>query len=132
MRTRRRLRPPHWPRFDQAVTRPLEFGIFDWLEYQPDVALADTFEDRLRMLELADELGFYTYHLAQHEGTPLSLSGSPSVVIASAIQRTRRLRLVPTTYCLPWHNPLQRYESMRLFATEVMPAVSLGQEVVNR
>ncbi len=77
MRTRRRLRPPHWPRFDQAVTRPLEFGIFDWLEYQPDVALADTFEDRLRMLELADELGFYAYHLAQHEGTPLSLSGSP-------------------------------------------------------
>jgi len=32
------------------VTRHLEFGIFDWLEYQPDIPLADTFEDRLRML----------------------------------------------------------------------------------
>lgn len=92
--------------------RPLEFGIFDWLEYQPGTPLDETFEDRLRMLELADELGFHAYHLAQHEGTPLSLSGSPSVVIASAIQRTQRLRLVPTTYCLPWHNPLQLYHEI--------------------
>ncbi len=90
----------------------LEFGIFDWLEYQPGTPLSETFEDRLRMLELADELGFYAYHLAQHEGTPLSLSGSPSVVIASAIQRTHRLHLVPTTYCLPWHNPLQLYHEI--------------------
>src|SRR5579871_300355 len=95
-----------------SAARSLEFGIFDWLEYQPHTALAETFEDRLRMLELADELGFYAYHLAQHEGTPLSLSGSPSVVIASAIQRTHRLRLVPTTYCLPWHNPLQLYHEI--------------------
>lgn len=94
------------------MTGRLEFGIFDWLEYQPNTSLADTFEDRLRLLELADELGFYAYHLAQHEGTPLSLSGSPSVVIASAIQRTQRLRLVPTTYCLPWHNPLQLYHEI--------------------
>ncbi len=89
-----------------------EFGIFDWLEFQLGSPLAETFEDRLRMLELADELGFYAYHLAQHEGTPLSLSGSPSVVIASAIQRTQRLHLVPTTYCLPWHNPLQLYHEI--------------------
>ena len=91
---------------------PVDFGIFDWLEYQPDLSLAEIFEDRLRLLELADHSGFHAYHLAQHEGTPLSLSGSPSVFIASAIQRTTRLHLIPTTYCLPWHNPLQLYHEI--------------------
>jgi alkanesulfonate monooxygenase SsuD/methylene tetrahydromethanopterin reductase-like flavin-dependent oxidoreductase (luciferase family) len=94
------------------MSAQLEFGIFDWLEYQQGASLADIYEDRLRMLEIADELGFYAYHLAQHEGTPLSLSGSPSVFIASAIQRTRRLRLIPTMYCLPWHNPLRLYHEI--------------------
>jgi alkanesulfonate monooxygenase SsuD/methylene tetrahydromethanopterin reductase-like flavin-dependent oxidoreductase (luciferase family) len=94
------------------MAAPLEFGLFDWLEFSHETPLAQIFEDRLRMLELADELGFYAYHVAQHEGTPLSLDGSPSVVIASAVQRTQRLKLVPTTYCLPWHNPLRLYHEI--------------------
>ena len=91
----------------------LTFSLFDWLEVS-GAPLADQLEERLQLLELADQWGFYAYHLAQHEGTPLSLDGSPSVVLASAIQRTERLRLVPTTYCLPWHNPLQLYHEICL------------------
>jgi alkanesulfonate monooxygenase SsuD/methylene tetrahydromethanopterin reductase-like flavin-dependent oxidoreductase (luciferase family) len=90
----------------------LQFGIFDWLEYR-DAPLHEIFEQRLQMLEHADRIeGFYAYHVAEHQGTPLSLNNSPSVTIASAIQRTDRIRLVPTTYCLPWYNPLRLYNEI--------------------
>ncbi len=94
-----------------ATIEVLQFGIFDWLEHR-DAPLHEIFENRLQMLEYADEAGFYAYHLAEHQGTPLSLNNAPSVVIASAIQRTQRLRLIPMTYCLPWYNPLRLYNEI--------------------
>jgi alkanesulfonate monooxygenase SsuD/methylene tetrahydromethanopterin reductase-like flavin-dependent oxidoreductase (luciferase family) len=74
--------------------------------------LDEIFEGRLRMLEYADEAGFHAYHVAEHQGTPLSLDQAPSVFMAAATQRTSRLRLIPTVYCLPWHNPFRLYNEI--------------------
>ena len=52
---------------------PLQFGIFDWIEWDQTPA-SDIFEQRLQMLEYADQAGFYCYHLAEHHVTPLSLA----------------------------------------------------------
>jgi alkanesulfonate monooxygenase SsuD/methylene tetrahydromethanopterin reductase-like flavin-dependent oxidoreductase (luciferase family) len=89
----------------------MQFGIFDWIEHR-DAPLREIFSQRLEMVEAADALGFHAYHVAEHQGTPLSLDSSPSITIASAIQRTRRIRLIPTTYCLPWYNPLRLYNEI--------------------
>src|SRR5262245_44390475 len=89
----------------------LKCGIFDWLEFR-DAPLDSIFEERLSMLEFADDAGFYAYHVAEHQGTPLSLNASPSVWLAAASQRTRRLRLAPTVYCLPWHDPFRLYNEI--------------------
>jgi alkanesulfonate monooxygenase SsuD/methylene tetrahydromethanopterin reductase-like flavin-dependent oxidoreductase (luciferase family) len=64
------------------------------------------------MLETAEELGFYGYHIAEHQGTPLSLDTSPSVLLAAATQRTSRLRLGALVYCLPWYDPLRLYNEI--------------------
>ncbi len=93
------------------MTELLGFGVFDWIEHR-DAPLRQIFEERLEMAEAADRLGYYAYHIAEHQGTPLSLDCAPSVIVASAIQRTRRLRLVPTTYVLPWYNPLRLYNEI--------------------
>lgn len=94
-----------------AIENGLRFGIFDWLEHRGG-PLDRVFESRLEMLELADEAGFYAYHVAEHQGTPLSLDSSPSVFLAAASQRTRRLRLGALVYCLPWYNPLRLYNEI--------------------
>jgi hypothetical protein len=39
--------------------------MFDWLD-ESGRAQSDTYDERLRMLELADSSGFYAYHLAEH------------------------------------------------------------------
>jgi alkanesulfonate monooxygenase SsuD/methylene tetrahydromethanopterin reductase-like flavin-dependent oxidoreductase (luciferase family) len=85
---------------------PLQFGIFDWIDSSGQEA-ADVYEQRLRMLELADGAGFAYYHLAEHQLTPLSLAPSPGIFLSSAIQRTHRIHLGPLGYLLPLYNPLR-------------------------
>ena len=90
---------------------PLEFGIFDWIEWS-NTPPSDIFEHKLAMAEAADAGGFYGWHIAEHQGTPLSVDGSPALMLAAAIQRTRRLRLGALTFCLPWYNPYRLYNEI--------------------
>ena len=89
-----------------ADSAPVQFGIFDWID-RNQLQLPDLYEQRLQCLEYADEAGFYCYHLAEHQGTPLGMAPSPGVFLAAAIQRTQRLRLGPLVYLLPLYNPLR-------------------------
>jgi alkanesulfonate monooxygenase SsuD/methylene tetrahydromethanopterin reductase-like flavin-dependent oxidoreductase (luciferase family) len=89
----------------------LQFGIFDWID-NSGADVADIYEQRLKMLELADEAGFYCYHLAEHQLTPLSLAPSPGIFLSAAIQRTRRLRLGPMGYLLPLYHPIRLIEEI--------------------
>ena len=91
--------------------RPLEFGMFDWIEWS-EAAPADIYEHKLQLAEIADKAGFHSWQIAEHQGTPLSIDGSPALMIASAIQRTKRLRLGALTFCLPWYNPYRFYNEV--------------------
>jgi len=89
----------------------LKFAIFDHLDSDGG-PLGRFFEERLRLLELIERSGFYGYHLAEHHSTPLGMASSPSVFLASAIQRTRTIRLGPLVYVLPLYHPLRLYEEI--------------------
>jgi len=95
---------------DNATSRTdsalVQFGIFDWID-RNQLQLPDLYEQRLQCLEYADEAGFYCYHLAEHQATPLAMAPSPSVFLAAAIQRTQRIRMGPLVYLLPLYNPLR-------------------------
>ncbi|SRR5579884_46629 len=84
----------------------MQFGIFDWQDRGPG-ELSEQYEQRLRMLEYADQAGYSIYHLAEHHGTPLGISPSPSVFLAAAAQRTRRIRLGPLVYIVPAYHPIR-------------------------
>jgi len=89
----------------------LNFSIFDHLDSDGG-PLGRFFEERLRLLELIERSGFHGYHLAEHHSTPLGMASSPSVFLASAIQRTRTIRLGPLVYVLPLYHPLRLYEEI--------------------
>jgi alkanesulfonate monooxygenase SsuD/methylene tetrahydromethanopterin reductase-like flavin-dependent oxidoreductase (luciferase family) len=91
--------------------RGITFGLFDWMD-RGDEALADIYEQRLRLLEYADRAGYYCYHLAEHHGTPLGMAPAPSVFLAAAAQRTTRLRLGPLVFIVPLYNPLRLAEEV--------------------
>src|SRR5947209_15049018 len=85
----------------------VEFGMFDWIDRRQQGPLGQLYEDRLRLLQEADAAGFFCYHLAEHHATPLGMAPSPSVFLAAAAQRTRRIRLGPLVYVLPLYNPMR-------------------------
>src|SRR5256886_15078408 len=89
----------------------MEFGVFDHLDRYGG-ALADYYEDRLKIAEAYDRAGFYAYHLAEHHSTPLGMAPSPSVFLAAVAQRTTRLRFVPLVWPMPLHHPLRLIEEI--------------------
>ena len=89
----------------------LAFGVFDHLDHS-GLPLAEFYENRLKLIEAYDRLGFYAYHLAEHHATPLGMAPSPSVFISAVAQRTRRLNFGPLVYTLPLYHPLRLIEEI--------------------
>src|SRR5437660_6610255 len=90
---------------------PIAFGIFDHVD-RADVPLGTLYEQRLRLAEAADALGFRTYHVAEHHATRLGMAPSPGIFLAAVAQRTRRLRFGPLVYLLPLYTPLRLIEEI--------------------
>src|SRR5256885_6469601 len=89
----------------------MQFGIFDQNDHGP-YPLAEQYENRVQLVEFYDRAGFRTYHMSEHHATPLNLTPSPSVFLAAAAQRTRRLRLGALVYILSAHHPLRLAEEI--------------------
>ncbi len=90
----------------------MQFGVFDHLDRNDGLSLADLYETRLKIIEAYDRLGFYAYHVAEHHATPLGLAPSPSVFLAAIAQRTRALRFGPLVYALPLYHPIRMIEEI--------------------
>jgi alkanesulfonate monooxygenase SsuD/methylene tetrahydromethanopterin reductase-like flavin-dependent oxidoreductase (luciferase family) len=89
----------------------MKFSLFDWLD-ESGRPYAETYEDRLKLLESIDGLGFHAYLLAEHHGTSLSTAPSPALFLAAAAQRTKTLRLGTLSFVLPIYDPLRLYEEV--------------------
>ena len=83
----------------------MKFGIFDHLDRR-DQPLGQFYEERLQLVEAADELGITSYHTAEHHWNPVGMAPLPGIFLSSAAQRTKRIRLGPMGYALAFHNPL--------------------------
>jgi alkanesulfonate monooxygenase SsuD/methylene tetrahydromethanopterin reductase-like flavin-dependent oxidoreductase (luciferase family) len=88
----------------------MQFGLFDWIEASPTRTPAEVYEHKLELAQAADRAGLDAYLIAEHQGTPLSVDGSPAVMLSAMFQRTKRLRAGALTFCLPWYNAFRFYE----------------------
>ncbi|MPY96251.1 MAG: LLM class flavin-dependent oxidoreductase, partial [Acidimicrobiia bacterium] len=91
----------------------VHFGIFDHME-QRGTPLHQLYAERLDYLGRADEAGFWAYFKSEHHLTPLDAAPCQSVFLAAAAQRTRRIRLVPLVYLLPFHHPVRLVEEISM------------------
>jgi alkanesulfonate monooxygenase SsuD/methylene tetrahydromethanopterin reductase-like flavin-dependent oxidoreductase (luciferase family) len=84
----------------------MKFGVFDHMDRAgPD--LGRQFDERLRLIKLYEQSGFYAYHLAEHHATPLGMAPSPSVFLAAVARETKALRFGPLVYTLNLYHPLR-------------------------
>jgi alkanesulfonate monooxygenase SsuD/methylene tetrahydromethanopterin reductase-like flavin-dependent oxidoreductase (luciferase family) len=89
----------------------MKFGIFDYIDQRGD-SLAKTYDERMELLRLAEDKGFYGYHITEHHATPLSATPSPTVYLAAAARETTRIRLGTLLFLLPLYNPLRLIEEL--------------------
>jgi alkanesulfonate monooxygenase SsuD/methylene tetrahydromethanopterin reductase-like flavin-dependent oxidoreductase (luciferase family) len=96
---------------DQQGRPTVEFGVFDHVDRGAE-PLHEYYENRMKLIEAYDRLGFRSYHVAEHHYTPLGMAPSPSVYLACVAQRSKRLRFGPLVYIVPLYHPLRLAEEI--------------------
>jgi alkanesulfonate monooxygenase SsuD/methylene tetrahydromethanopterin reductase-like flavin-dependent oxidoreductase (luciferase family) len=91
----------------------LSFGVFDHLD-RGNRPLQQFYEERLTIAEAYDKAGFYSYHVAEHHGTPLGMAPSPGIFLAAVARQTKRLRFGPAVYLLPLYHPIRLAEEVAM------------------
>ena len=89
----------------------MKFGIFDYIDLRSE-PLAQTYDERMVLLQAAEAAGFHGYHVTEHHATPLSATPSPAVFLAAAARETTRIRLGALLFLLPLYHPLRLLEEL--------------------
>ena len=89
----------------------MQYGIFDWVEASGRPP-SEVYEHKLELAAESERAGFHGLFVAEHQGTPLSIDGSPTALLSAIFQRTRRLRAGALTFCLPWYHPYRFYSEV--------------------
>jgi len=89
----------------------MKFGVMDHVDDSGRTP-HQHFAARLAFTETLDQLGFYSYHVAEHHGTPLGFAPSPNVYLAAVAQRTTKLRFGPMVYVAALYHPMRLAEEI--------------------
>ena len=90
----------------------MKFGIFDYIDAREGEVLPRTYDERIKLVQAAENAGFYCYHLTEHHNTPLSMTPSPTVYLAALARETSRIRLSTLLFLLPLYHPLRLIEEL--------------------
>lgn len=81
--------------------------------FDPEAA-AETYAEHLDAWAEMDRLGFDGVGVNEHHATPYGLMNSPNLLVASAAQRTQRMKLLIYGNLLPLHEPLRLAEELAM------------------
>jgi alkanesulfonate monooxygenase SsuD/methylene tetrahydromethanopterin reductase-like flavin-dependent oxidoreductase (luciferase family) len=108
----------------------LRFGWWDHFEQRSDMPLWQQYDERIDLIQRAEEHGFYGYHIAEHHFTTLDMAPSPIVFLAAVARMTSRIRLGTMVLCLPLYHPTRLVQEMcmidQLSHGRFMPGVGRG------
>src|SRR5712692_4694294 len=85
----------------------MKLGLFSMPCHPPRRPHAQTFDEDLELLILADQLGYDEAWLGEHYTSTWENIPAPDMVLAQAISHTRNLVLGTGVSCIPNHNPAQ-------------------------
>ncbi len=84
----------------------IEFGAIDHVDRQ-DKPISETYDSRLRLVQLCEQAGFSTFHITEHHFTPFGLAPSPLIFLAAASRITKRIRFAPLVLIATLYHPLR-------------------------
>lgn len=96
------------------MSNKMRFGLFFLNSVAPWKTDAEELRDGLEQIKVADELGFDTAWIAEHNARKYGVVSSTPVYMAAAAAQTKRIKLASGVTRLPLHHPLQVAEDMAL------------------
>ena len=88
----------------------LEFALWDGFGVQDMTqapTAAEVYDQHLREAALAEELGYHSYYIIEHQNSHVGQNTAPSVYLSAVAQRTTKLRIGVMIYQLPFYNPMR-------------------------
>ena len=85
----------------------MEFGYFTMPSHPPERGLKAGHDWDLQVLRWLDELGYSEAWIGEHHTAPWEPHPSPDLLIAQALLQTKRLRIGPGGFLLPYHHPAE-------------------------
>lgn len=89
----------------------MKVGLFDHVD-KSDRSFATQLDERLQLVQRADEAGFYCYHVAEHHASPLNMVPAPAAYMGAVARLTKRIHIGPLVYLLPLYSPLRLAEEI--------------------
>src|SRR5271156_6257348 len=108
----RGARMPGWGGLDFTSEPPagrttMQYGLFTMPSHPPACPLYDGHRWDLDPLRGADELGYSEAWIGEHHTAPWEPHPAPDLLIAQALMETKKIRLAPGGFLLPYHHPAE-------------------------
>ena len=88
------------------MSQRLRFGIFLAPFHKPGINPTLALQSDLELIQWLDRCGYDEAWLGEHHSAGTELSASPEIMIATAAERTRHIRLGTGVISVSYHNPL--------------------------
>lgn len=85
----------------------MKLGIFSMPSHPPERSLKDGHEWDLQNIIWADELGFEEFWIGEHHAMVWEPHPAPDMLVLEGLRQTKRIRLGPGGFCLPYHHPAE-------------------------
>ena len=108
------------------VSRRLRLSILDHTPVSSGSTLGDAFWHSTRLAELAEQVGYERYWVAEHHNMPWLASSSPAVLVAHVAARTTSLRVGSGGIMLPNYAPLAIVEQFGMLEELHPGRIDLG------
>jgi luciferase family oxidoreductase group 1 len=87
---------------------------------------AEALRNTVDLAQLADELGYHRYWVAEHHGGPMLASASPEALIGPVASATQAIRVGSGGVMLPHYSPLKVAETFTILAGLYPGRIDLG------
>lgn len=104
----------------------LKLSIVDQSPVHDDKTQVAALNDTLKLAQLADELGYERYWIAEHHATPSYASPCPEIVMARIAAATRRIRVGSGGIMLSHYSPYKVAEVFRTLEAYFPGRIDLG------
>jgi alkanesulfonate monooxygenase SsuD/methylene tetrahydromethanopterin reductase-like flavin-dependent oxidoreductase (luciferase family) len=85
----------------------MRYGLFTMPSHPPERSLGEGHRWDLQTLRWGDELGFEEAWIGEHHTAVWEPHPAPDLLIAQALMETKRIRLAPGGFLLPYHHPAE-------------------------